>query len=280
MTHHAILVPLDGSDLARGILGPVALLAHTFRWRVEAARVLDPYEVDEALLRGEDIYANVRDDLDRSVEPLTKEGLEAHVEMLEGDPAKRILAYAEEIDPAVIAIATHGRTGADRLARGSVAEKVIRGARHPLFIANTRGLAVRKAARILVPLDGSERSERILPIADSWAQPLGAELVLLHALDETSPFANPADAEACLRAAAKPLGARTRFVVQKGSAGYGILSTARVEGADIIAIATHGRSGAERWVFGSTAEHVLTHGRVPLLILRTAPRAAEAPQRS
>ncbi len=278
--HDAILVPLDGSDLARAILGPVGLLGRAFGWRVEATRVLDPYEVDEALLRGQDIFGDVRDELAASIEPLQTLGLAAHAETLEGEPAKRILAYAEELDPALIAIATHGRTGADRIAHGSVAERVIRGARHPVYVANPKGIAagIRSVARILVPLDGSERSELAVPLADRWARALGAEIVLFPALDESSPFPSPARAEERLGAIASRLGVRARIIVQKASAAYGILSTARVEGVDLIAIATHGRTGAARWLFGSTAEHVLAHAHAPLLVLRTVRAAEPAPE--
>jgi len=273
-----ILVPLDGSELARAVLGPVGLLASAFGADVEAVRVLSADEVEAALLQGIDIFEDVKQELLRALEPLDALALVTRSETLEGDAAKRLLAYADEIEPALIALSTHGRTGAERFARGSVAERIIRGARHPIFVANPRGLGVYGVARILVPLDGSARSERMAPLARAWANGLGAEAILCHALDEASPFATLADAEAYLARVAAALGGRTRVIARKGSASYAILATAREEQVDLIALATHGRTGAERLLFGSVAEHVLAHAKAPLLVLRTARAPEPAPQ--
>jgi nucleotide-binding universal stress UspA family protein len=270
MTGSKILVPLDGSKLARAILEPVGLLATAFGHDVEAVRVLDAQEIEDALLAGSDIFEDVKQDLLRSVARLDRLGIVTHTETLEGEAGRRILDYAEEIDPAIIAIATHGKTGADSILRGSVAEQILRGARHPVFVANPFSLSVYGVSRILVPLDGSERSERILPLAESTGLALDAELVLFHALDATTPFSKVSAAETHLESLAERLGGRTRVVVKKCPAGDGILSTARTEQADLIAIATHGRTGLERLQSGSTMEYVVGRADAPLLVQRTA----------
>jgi nucleotide-binding universal stress UspA family protein len=52
-----------------------------------------------------------------------------------------------------------------------------------------------------------------------------------------------------------------------GPAGEEILREARARGADLLVLATHGRSGLGRWLYGSVADHVLRHAEVPVLLV-------------
>jgi nucleotide-binding universal stress UspA family protein len=103
-----------------------------------------------------------------------------------GEPAERILDYAAKYRPTLIAMATHGRAGVERWIQGSVAESVLRASEQPVFLASQKALESPRRARIkrvLVPLDGSDRSAAALPQARKLAHRNGAELLLLHIVD-------------------------------------------------------------------------------------------------
>jgi nucleotide-binding universal stress UspA family protein len=139
--------------------------------------------------------------------------------------------------------------------------------------------------RILVPVDGSEAAEAILPFAENVAGPLDSELVLLHVVADAKGgyvFPNRAEAVKYLDALAERLaskGIRVRTGLGFGSLPEAILSAADKWNVDLIAMATHARSGLSRLVVGSVAEAVLRAARVPVLMIRTpvlAPSAREA----
>ena len=140
--------------------------------------------------------------------------------------------------------------------------------------------------RVLVPLDGSERAEGILPLIEQMAGPLDAEFILLQVVEPLSPaeaiasagFVSP-DAFALRETEAKQYlsrverrlskkGLRARIHVALGIPAEEILAAARTTGADLIAIATHARSALGRLVFGSVAETVLRASSIPVLMIR------------
>lgn len=142
--------------------------------------------------------------------------------------------------------------------------------------------------RVLVPLDGSERAEAILPFVEQVAGPLDAEIVLLHVVEpplagEIMASAGVVSPDAWLiremeakqylggverRLSAK--GLRVQRRLQIGRALDEILAMVTTSGADLIAMATHGRSGPARLLFGSVAEAVLRSSPVPVLMFRVS----------
>ncbi len=132
---------------------------------------------------------------------------------------------------------------------------------------------------ILVPLDGSELAERALPYAETLAGATGAELFLVRAAQaRTLPGADPTDAEVdvvedaegYLAGVTSRLAPRVRV---ESAVFYGDPTTAIVEeiglrSADLVVMATHGRSGLGRWVYGSVAEGVLHDSPAPVLLVR------------
>ena len=150
--------------------------------------------------------------------------------------------------------------------------------------------------RMLVPLDGSEGAEAILPFAEQVAGPLDAEVVLLRVLEPASPIELVAsagvvtpdtftlrdmDAKRYLSEIERRLskkGVRVRTRVAFGPPAEEILAAAKATGADLIAMATHGRSGLGRALFGSVAESVLRASPVPVLLIRTVIKSEVAPE--
>ena len=144
--------------------------------------------------------------------------------------------------------------------------------------------------RVLVPLDGSELAESIVPLLLEIARPLGMAIVLLRVLEPLTPLATDGmplvlDDLAARRQAAEAylgpiaVGLRTRGIdvsteVRIGRVDEEILAVAREVGADLIAMSTHGRGGLGRLLFGSVAEQVLRHADVPVFLMRETRRAA------
>ncbi|MCW5875416.1 MAG: universal stress protein [Anaerolineales bacterium] len=149
--------------------------------------------------------------------------------------------------------------------------------------------------RILVPLDGSKRAERILPHAQNLAAKEGATLILLYVVEPGMvPFtpglsmaATPAPQELELywkslqdaeKEAAKYLKAQadslskqkinTETVVMRGDPVSSIVQSAEDQNADLIAMSSHGRSGLERVFYGSVTNGVLQKVDRPLLLIR------------
>ncbi len=275
-----ILVPLDGSDLSERILAQVSRLLHTSDCEVMLVRVL-PEQLVQSEAIGTGLVETAQRHLDKIAKRLAEGGATVRTEVLAGEPAARILAFALEYDPSLIAMSTHGRTGLARWTSGSVAERVLRHSKFPLLLANPFGLAEKdeqRFRRILVPLDGSELSAQVLPLVSSVARLYGSEVVLLTVVEPPATeypmnvvVMNEQEAQGLLEGYAKRLAGipvRTRTVV--GLAASSVLDVAEWEKADLVAMTTHGRSGLSRWAFGSVAEKVVRKCTCPLLVVRTA----------
>ena len=130
--------------------------------------------------------------------------------------------------------------------------------------------------RILVPLDGSRRSERALPYAAGQAKVFGSELALIH--DETVALRRddvPASADTLgritdLAEALQNLGLRVWRGVVHGPAAEAILRAADDAHADLIVMSTHGRGGLGRWLYGSVADEVFRHTTLPIVLISAA----------
>ena len=130
--------------------------------------------------------------------------------------------------------------------------------------------------RILVPLDGSVRSERALPYAAGLAKAFGGELVLIHDEtirlqgDDAPAAANTIGRITDLVRALEEMGLRVRLRVVHGAAAGAILRAADDEHADVIVMSTHGRGGLGRWLYGSIADDVLRHTTLPIVLISAA----------
>ena len=147
--------------------------------------------------------------------------------------------------------------------------------------------------RVLVPLDGSEPGESVLPFLTDIAGPLDMTIVLLRVLEPLAPTVIDAGHDtvddlparrrdaveylAPLAIALRARGIETTTTIRVGRAEDEILAAAHAEGADLIAMSTHGRSGIGRLLFGSVAEQVLRHAEVPVFLMRHTRRRAGTP---
>lgn len=150
---------------------------------------------------------------------------------------------------------------------------------------------------ILVPLDGSVLAEGALPHAREMAKAFGARVTLFSVVEPVSVYpqtgiAGPVlsismnveeemeKARQYLEKVADDLRTegvevreiQVRGVVREGDAASEICDYAQESHADIIVMSTHGRSGIQRWVYGSVADRVLRAAKVPVLLIRAQSR--------
>ena len=294
-----ILVPLDGSALAEQVLPYVRTLAVELKIPVELMGVVDMAEL------GSHISAEKGRYLDTLIEDSVRDCAEylkgivqtfSHVNVSfaveKGSAAEVIIAKAVADKETLITMATHGRSGINRWLLGSVAEKVLRGSANPMLMVRAKAEAKAEGAAtlksILVPLDGSEVAESVLPAALEIAKKLNIEIVLFRAFNvpytvfgavrDHLPVVDEllggikAEARDYLEKKTEELkkqGAnKISYVLNQGISADQIISLGRKTPDNLIAMCTHGWSGVKGWVLGGITETVVRHSGDPVLIIR------------
>lgn len=298
---HGILVPIDGSTLAAAAIPYALALATRFEAPLTLAHVVD------TATRGRETAAEARQrgwaEAEARLAALRAEaaahGPSVAVALEEGAPAPALLDIARAREASLIVMATHGRTGPSRWVLGSVAEHLLRLTHLPTLLLTPRALDAgepyRLGQRVLVPIDGSAVSERILPIVTALAAVLQIPLTLAQVVDPVQiaslGAADPTGSAAALwpdlltsyedqaRAQLEDHAARLRaagldveVVVEVGSTVGALSALATRAQAGWVAMASHGRGGLGGLVLGSTALAVLRHTLLPVL-LAAAPTA-------
>lgn len=154
-----ILVALDGSALAEGVLEPATLLGRALGARLGLLQVVTPVPVmtDPPLpypMGSDENLTTIRrqqaqDYLDDIAERIREEGLQASATAVVGAPAAQsILDIARRESVGMLAVATHGRGGLRRLILGSVADKLVRGAERPVLVVRPRKVAHSRKRRV------------------------------------------------------------------------------------------------------------------------------------
>jgi nucleotide-binding universal stress UspA family protein len=309
-----ILVPLDGSVLAEAAVPHAAALARTYDAELALFRVIPPSELRTtagwgplpATIRAgwvEIALAQLRAELEAVAERLRSIGLVTQTEVLvAGDVASAIIGRAGR-DPRtlMIAMATHGRSGVGRWVLGSVAEKVLQGAPTPLLVRAREMVAASTDVSyrtIVVPLDGSAFAEQALGQAQAIVAATTRATLLLVAVVPMLPDSALAPglgerawveaehqaevehlsgylARTAARLESEGLSVRARLV--GGTAAEQILQVSAAEHADLIVMATHGRSGWQRLWLGSVATKVVRSADLPVLLVRAQEQAGRTP---
>ncbi len=211
-----------------------------------------------------------------------------------GDPSDEVVAEVEQRENPIIVLASHAYAGAERAILGSVAFSIIHGVRCPILIVPTPSnefdmSTLPERGTILVPLDGSFLAESAL---SQPLQLLGKPDFSLHLLYVVVPatdfdgvpieaFVGPKEEWAThyLQSVADQLTARGYLVtwsVKIGDVPEEILTVSDEIDADLIGMATHGRHGVGRMLFGSVAERLAHEVNVPLLLIHPEPKLLTA----
>ena len=294
--YHKILVPLDGSKFSTGVLPYVRYLAAGLKTPVELLYVEDPasFAPYTAALSGREFLANIASSLSavtevrRTTEP--------------GDTAKVIIDKASASPGTLVAMTTHGYSGAARWLLGSVAEKVSQGLTSHLMLVRPESANGEAALKtLLVPLDHSAAAETVLPTVVELGQLLNLEVLLIHVTRHV--YAGPPEAFVPVFGAITNLkevweqdtAKANRYLRDKADQlrrqGLSRVSTralsAGVDGAAgeiidlagklpdcLIVMAPRGQSGFEQWLLGSVTKRVVQHSKKPVLVVPSAKRQA------
>ena len=283
---HRILVPLDGSVTAEAILPHAASLARATDASLLLLRIVTPGEVSQSLFWKTTIPEELRhawteEALTRAnvylasvAERLRAKGLHVIFDVQPAEDAAAAIVTRAEHEPEVclIAMTTHGYGSALRWAFGSVAAKVLHAAPTPLLVVRSNGVehpAVTEVPyrTICVSLDGSPLAEQALATAQPIAARIGATLLLVCVVtgDDIAEARKYLEGVAeCLRA--NRFNVRTRVV--EGIPADQIIYVAQTEHADLIVMATHGRTGLRQIWLGSVASKVVHRSELPVLLVR------------
>jgi nucleotide-binding universal stress UspA family protein len=305
-----MLVPLDGSQLAEvvfpyarelaGQLGTEVILLHISNLVKDFQPMTRAY-VDHA---AEVIKGAIT--ADRKSRQVPSKPIEVHSDLVSGYPPDEILRYAEEKKVDLILMASHGRSGRNRWGIGSVADKVLRSATVPVLLVPAGGaegavLDQWPIKELIVPLDGSELAETVLRHVEGLAGETGiksVKVVLLRACEPPSmpTYYSPELSEIplhwgqyaqqeitrCKQVATEYLariekrlqtaGIDVRSEVLVGKASDEIVNYANKNQYDLIVMATHGRSGLSRLVYGSVALNILVGVSNPIFLVKPTPK--------
>lgn len=301
-----MLVPLDGSETAEIVFVYAKELAGRLNLDVVFLHVCSPDERELVPMHQayvERVAEKVRQESEEVKEKAGAQpgatAIEARGELAVGYPAEEIIRFADDKGVDLILMATHGRSGLGRWTMGSVADKVLRASKVPIWLVRA-GIAEEivfdkwPEQTILVPLDGSELAESVLPHVEALAKQRGSERVSVRLLRICEPPIIPLDYGEAIpigwdkqveqqTARCQELAGQYIASVQKRLEDAGVRATGEVlvgRPADeivdyanrnpfnLIAMATHGRSGISRWAYGSVAEKVISGVSCPIFIFR------------
>ncbi len=202
--------------------------------------------------------------------------------------AAAIIEQAKDYSADLVVVGSHGRTGLTRALLGTVAERVVRNARCDVLVA--RAEKEGKPGPVVAAVDFSDASQLVLQAAAREAFARDVQLVAVFALDAPDDplpygmlgpfgiFMNAPDpeghkalretAERTLAAALAAADVQASLVVVDGRARQEIVNVAETNGASLVVLATHGRSGLARLALGSVAESVVRHASCSVMVVR------------
>ena len=301
-----ILIPLDGSSLAEcvlphglamaGALGARATILQVVEQPKAAGRMraIDPLEWHYS-------EAQAGAYLQEVGERLRQAGLPTAQALLQGDAAERVIDHAQAEGADLILLSSHGRSGLSGWNVSSVVQKILARAYIsilliPAYHPSTTVISALRYERILVPLDGSQRAECVLPVAGALAARHDSQVILTHVVrrpelprrappsrdDQELAHAlterNRIEAGRYLEEvrARLSLSTEVRLLVEDHVAGA-LQQVALDVKADLVVLSAHGYSGETRWPYGSLATSFILYGNTPLLIVQDLPRQAIEP---
>ena len=323
-----VLVPLDGSEVAEGILPYVSTLAKGLDISLMLLTVLHPDSIEGPVpVRPGDSLREVErwgagpllptpgvpptespggpyrfqfqeraqqeaeGGLGKVAKRLVDQGVRTQAVASLGRAAEEIVEVAERERCDLIAMSTHGRRALGRGVLGSVTDRVLHSTNLPVLAitpekAREHWEQDAAISKILVPLDGSDLAETVLPYVEELARALSLEVVLVRVSrgSASTPYsaallyADGVDLDAkidarnreYLEGIAERLRAKrleVQLTVLKGAPAYAILETAKKTSGNIIALTTRGRSGFTRWTLGSVAEALVRASGDPVLVI-------------
>jgi len=273
-TIRPVVVPLDGSKIAEKALPAALVLARCYDAPLSLVHVVDHDEAPAPadLDRARRIFADYVEGLLKHADA---EGYPHATIVAAGGAASTILDVSS--NARAIVLASHGKGGLRAALIGSVADKVIRGARVPVLMVPMGGRTKLDAAPVVVGLDGSPAGESGLEVARDLAARLKTHLVLVRAFNLPPQsgiefVAYQVDVIAAVEEGARDYLERAarpgeQCVCAMGSPVDVLVQTAAEVDAGLVVLTSHGKGWAQRLALGSTTDRAVHRIKRPLLIV-------------
>lgn len=295
MKFQNILVPIDFSEFSSNVLNYAIGLAEKFHSNLILLHAVVLFEDDvneeERLEEYEEWVRkrekNINAHMKKNELRVNQKGISVDSVILRSiSAADAILEYLNDHSCDLIIMGTHGRTGLKHIFLGSVAEKIVRLSPIPVLSVH-RSVQDFRIENIIAPIDFSIYSKNAADYAISIAENFKAQVNFIHVIEKEihpSFYASGVESifqidtglqdrviqnmqgflEEQLNSDIKP-----RFMVKEGRAHREIVEYAKEEKADLIVISTHGLTGLEYLLLGSTTEKVVRWASCPVLTLKT-----------
>jgi nucleotide-binding universal stress UspA family protein len=306
-----ILVPLDGSQLAECVLPHTVAIARSFDSEITLLRILEKNQAGVSaqlfdLLNWQINKTKAALYLETIKVRLQTSGLQTRAMVLEGLVAEGITEYAQNQGMKLIILSSHGRHGLTQWGISSITQKIILSAQTSLLIirADQRYTQAAESSeipmyqRVLVPLDGSQRAENVLPIITQLSHFHKSQIHLVQVVQtpEMARQLPPAreDIDLSTQVVARNREEAGHYLEQLKSRSYpeGITVQTHLitsdnaavalhqleeqENIDMVALSAHGYSGNHQWPYGSMVNNFIMYGKVPLLIVQDLPAKQES----
>jgi nucleotide-binding universal stress UspA family protein len=291
-----ILVPLDFSEFSNKALEFTLALATKGKTTISLLHVVvlfqDDIDEEERLQQYEELTKtreeNVKNQMESSKKKVKRKGVTVESIIVRGiSAADTILEYIDSSSFDLIVMGTHGRTGLKHLLLGSVSEKIVRLSAISVLTVH-RSIKNFHIKKVLVPIDFSVHSKEAADHAILVATEFKAKIQFIHVIEQDihpSFYASGIDSifqidtdlkdrviqnlKEFLADQLNP-SLQYTFIVKEGKAHKEIVETAKDLKSDMIVIATHGLSGLDYFLLGSTAEKVVRWANCPVLTVKRA----------
>ena len=305
-----ILVPLDGSQLSECVLPNIATIARAFDSEITLLRVLQKNQESASaklfdLLNWQIKKAAAEHYIEKIKVQFQEAGLRAQTALLEGLVAEGITEFAQSQRSNLIILSSHGHSGLTQWGISSIAQKIILSAPTSVLIIRAHQYGAHPGElknpslfrHILIPLDGSQRAENVLPIITQLARMQKSQIHLVQIV-QTPEMARqlppaPEDVDLCSRFVERNQEEAEHYLEQMKSRSYldgievqthlvtsdnatvALHQLVEQENIDLVTLSAHGFSGNLQWPYGSLVSNFIMYGKVPLLIVQDLPAKQE-----
>lgn len=286
-----ILVPLDGSIIAEQVFPAVSELADGFSPEIHLVGVCETGVMEEK----NSYQAYLNNKLEQLKNSLAKSQASVKLVVLEGKPAEKILKYAEVEKIELMIMSSHGRSGIMPWSLGSTVNKVINKAGIPLIVIRAKEIPdyTRLFSRIIVPLDGSEKSTGVLPFIKAITAKIPAQIYFIRVMEggrhihtiggldyirfEDRDIASAQNnAKKYLQNICRDFSGATTEVnceVRTGDGAKEIIKYANEKEGSLIILSGHGHSSVENWVMGSVTSKITEVSQQSIWLIPPAPKS-------
>ncbi len=269
-----ILVPMDGSSNAETAVAPALFLARKLGAPVHFIHVVDP-DVFEGDIDIESARATFADYARERASVEVGDDVAHEVIVVAGSAANEVIDHSESAQAVVLA--SHGRGGLSAALFGSVADKIVRGAKVPTLVIPIECKAALGSGPVLIGVDGSEKAETGLSVGRALAERIGAKVARVRAYSIPPPVgvefvAYPVDLSASMKDATEEYLKSTALPGEELFAVMAPPVDAIAEAADridagLVVLTSHGKGFARRIAMGSVTDRAVHTLKRPILVV-------------